>query len=57
MESIPLVKSRTLESNGEFDVGPDLCIDFDQSLGEDGGDFTSGESVLETAAEENGEWE
>jgi hypothetical protein len=46
-----------LESNGELDIRSDFSIDFDQSLSEDGNDFTSAESILETTAEENGERE
>ena len=36
-------------------VGPDLSVNLDGPLGHDGGNLTSGQSVLETVSEEDGE--
>jgi hypothetical protein len=46
-----------LETNGELDVCSDFSVNLYESLGEDCGDFTSNESILETTAEEDGEGE
>ncbi len=47
----------THESSWVGLVGPDLAIDLDDSLSHDGGDLTTGQSVLQPVAEEDGEGE
>jgi len=41
------------EASGEFGVSSDLVVDLDESLGNNQGDFTSGQGVFETVAEEH----
>jgi hypothetical protein len=46
-----------LEADRVLDVCSYLSIDLDESLSKDGSHLTTGESVLETAAEEDGKRE
>jgi len=46
-----------LESAWEIGVRSDLAVDFDESLVNDGYDFSAGKSVFKTTAEKNGERE
>ena len=48
---------RTHETSGVGRVGPDLAIDLDQALHDDGQNLLSGQGILETVAEEDGERE
>jgi len=41
------------EASGEFGVSSDLVVDLDESLGHNQGDFTAGQGVFETVAEEH----
>ena len=52
---LPVVSLLTHETGGVSLIGPDLSIDLDQPLLDDGGDFGTGESVLQTVSKENGE--
>jgi len=47
----------THESSGESLVGSDLSVDLDETLLNDGGDFTAGKSVLQSVTKEDGEGE
>jgi hypothetical protein len=47
----------THESSGEGLVSSDLSVDLDESLLDNGGDFSSGKSVLQSVSEEDGERE
>lgn len=51
----PLNSDDVHETGGEGLVGPDLSVDLDGPLGHDGGDLTTGQGVLETVSEEDGE--
>jgi hypothetical protein len=51
----PLDRDNVHESSGEGLVGPDLSVNLDGSLSHDGGDLTTGQGVLETVSEEDGE--
>lgn len=42
-----------METGGVGLVGADLVVDFDETLLDDEGDLTSGESVLQTVADED----
>lgn len=46
-----------LEASGVGGVGADLSIDFDQTLLDNGGDFTASKGVLQAVAEEDAEGE
>lgn len=45
------------ETSWVVGVCSDLCVDLDQSLHNDLGDFSTIESILQSVAEENDEWE
>lgn len=47
----------THEASGEGLIGPDLAVHLDQTLLDDRGDLTAGQSVLQSVAEEDGEGE
>lgn len=49
--------SRTLESGGECGVCSDFVVNFNQTLLDDGSDFTASQGVLEPVAEEDSEGE
>ena len=53
----PLDRDDVHETGGVSLVGPDLAIDLDGPLGHDGGNLTTGQGVLETVSEEDGEGE
>ena len=50
-------RSRTLETSWVVGVGSYFSVDFDETLCEDGGDFTFIQRILETIPEEKNQWE
>ena len=48
---------RTHEASGVGRVGPDLAIDLDQALHDNGGNLAASQGILEAVAEENREGE
>ena len=49
------MRSLTHETRGVGRVSPDLAVDLNQALHDNRRDFTTGQSILEAVAEENGE--
>ena len=44
------------ESSGELGIGPDLAVNLDQPLLEDGLDLLAGQRIAEPVAQEDGNW-
>lgn len=52
-----ILSLRTLETSGVGRVGPNLVVDLDQALHDNGEDLLAGQSILQPVTEEDGERE